>query len=704
MKKLSLDLKNCHGISSLKYDFHLKENYIIYATNGSMKTSLYKTFHDYINGTESKDLFFPNRKSSRIITDENGKQLDPSMLLLVGNQDFVIEDFKMTSLLINEKLKKEYDSIFNKLNIQEEKIKKKIKSKTGETIETLFNDIGLKNLNEFDQSYFCEDIINFDKIKYQDIFNDDNIKILNQKLITESIKDYMDICNEIVNQNGIFINDIFELYHLKNIAKSLKANNYFLPGHLIKLKCNDTYNDFDEEKIHKLIDNIEIQLQEDSRIAAVNLSLNSKISSRKLKTFLSANQWIIPLLNDIEKLKKEYWKFCVGSDDELKVLILEYVKLYDEHRETLEQIIKKSRSEDNLKKWSEAVEEFNRKFVSMPFKLEVGNLSDVILKDSACSLVYKYSDKRETNEINEQILKDNLSKGERNAFNILNLIFEIQYRKTNGIESLIIVDDIADSFDYKNKYAIIEFLKKIADNNLFHLIILTHNFDFYRTCSSRIGLKKLSVIKTQEIKLVDFYYTKNIFNSYKDKLDDKAKFLAAIPFVRNIVELTKSDKDDDYLELTNLLHYKKTTSQITTKKINDIFLTTINRSSNINDNYLSLLYDTADTIKADYEKINLENKLILSIAIRIKFEEYLFKKINSWDVIDSFESNQTKKMIDYCIERSLLDNNELEIAEKVRIMISENIHVNAFMYEPIIDMTDDELISLYLQIKKLYNK
>jgi len=701
MKKISLDLKYCHGISSLKFEFCLKENYIIYATNGSMKTSLYKTFNDYINGNESKDLFFPNRKSSRIITDENGKQIDPSMLLLVGNQDFVIEDYKMTSLLINEKLKKEYDNIFNKLNVQEEKIKKKIKSKTGETIETLFNDIGLKNLNEFDQSYFCENVINFDKIKYHDIFNDDNIKILNQKLIIESIKEYMNICNEIVNKNGIFINDIFELYHLKNIAKSLKSNNYFLPGHLIKLKCNDTYSDFDEEKIYKLIDNIEMQLQADSRIAAVNLSLNSKISSRKLKTFLSSNQWIIPLLNDIEKLKKEYWKFCVSSDYELKSLILEYVKSYDEHRENLEKIIKKSRSSENLKKWNEAVEEFNRKFVSMPFELEVGNLSDVILKDSACSLIYKYSDKRETNEIKEQILKENLSKGERNAFNILNLIFEIQYRKACGIESLIIVDDIADSFDYKNKYAIIEFLKKVADDNLFHLIILTHNFDFYRTCSSRIGLKKLSVIKTDEIKLVDFYYTKNIFNSYKDNLDDKTKFIAAIPFVRNIVELTKSDKDADYLELTNFLHYKKTTSQITTKKINDILLSVINKTSSINENYLSLLYNTADKIKADYEKVNLENKLILSIAIRIKFEEYLFGKINNWDVIDNFKSNQTKKMIDYCIENSLLDNNELEIAEKVRIMISENIHVNAFMYEPIIDMADDELISLYLKIKKL---
>lgn len=55
-------------------------------------------------------------------------------------------------------------------------------------------------------------------------------------------------------------------------------------------------------------------------------------------------------------------------------------------------------------------------------------------------------------------------------------------------KTLFIVDDIADSFDYKNKYAIIEYLKDIGDNEIFHQIILTHNFDFHRTVSSRLDM------------------------------------------------------------------------------------------------------------------------------------------------------------------------------------------------------------------------
>ena len=65
------------------------------------------------------------------------------------------------------------------------------------------------------------------------------------------------------------------------------------------------------------------------------------------------------------------------------------------------------------------------------------------------------------------------------------MIFEIETRKTANQETLVIVDDLADSFDYRNKYAIIRYLKDISENGLFKLLIMTHNFDFFRTIESR---------------------------------------------------------------------------------------------------------------------------------------------------------------------------------------------------------------------------
>ena len=51
----------------------------------------------------------------------------------------------------------------------------------------------------------------------------------------------------------------------------------------------------------------------------------------------------------------------------------------------------------------------------------------------------------------------------------------------NECPTIFVVDDIADSFDYKNKYAIVEYLTDILTEPFFLQIILTHNYDFYRT-------------------------------------------------------------------------------------------------------------------------------------------------------------------------------------------------------------------------------
>ena len=53
----------------------------------------------------------------------------------------------------------------------------------------------------------------------------------------------------------------------------------------------------------------------------------------------------------------------------------------------------------------------------------------------------------------------------------MNVIFEIEARKTANQETLVIVDDLADSFDYRNKYAIIRYLKDISEDGLFKLLI-----------------------------------------------------------------------------------------------------------------------------------------------------------------------------------------------------------------------------------------
>ncbi len=43
----------------------------------------------------------------------------------------------------------------------------------------------------------------------------------------------------------------------------------------------------------------------------------------------------------------------------------------------------------------------------------------------------------------------------------------------------------------------------------------------------------------------------------------------------------------------------------------------------------------------------------------------------------------------------------LKVLEKVNLMTPENIHVNSFMYEPLIDMSDYYLKTLYREVNEL---
>ena len=73
MEKLQILFKNCYGIRSLinEFSFHEGKSFIIYALNGSMKTSFANVFKDISDGKEPKDRIFPNQKTEYSITDEN---------------------------------------------------------------------------------------------------------------------------------------------------------------------------------------------------------------------------------------------------------------------------------------------------------------------------------------------------------------------------------------------------------------------------------------------------------------------------------------------------------------------------------------------------------------------------------------------------------------------------------------------------------
>jgi hypothetical protein len=274
------------------------------------------------------------------------------------------------------------------------------------------------------------------------------------------------------------------------------------------------------------------------------------------------------------------------------------------------------------------------------------------------------------------------------------------------------LDDIADSFDYKNKYAIIEYIKELHLDPLFRTIILTHNFDFYRTVASRFPLKKsgLALMATKndsrEVSLVQSPYTKDVFKHFKQNLANPKIFVSFIPFLRNIIEYTEDSSSPDYVRLTSCLHLKSDTDTIICDNILSMIHVTFPKTNTQTISFGAIpikdhIYGTAETIllETSINEMLLENKVTLSIAIRLKAEEYMLTKIPNAGAL-VITSSQTSELLKH-FKLTAPDQATLSALDKVMLMTPENIHLNAFMYEPLIDISVFHLVDLYKRVKLL---
>jgi hypothetical protein len=357
---------------------------------------------------------------------------------------------------------------------------------------------------------------------------------------------------------------------------------------------------------------------------------------------------------------------------------------------------------------------FNDRF-SVPFVVRMGNQEDVILRDEAPSINFDFLqdiDDRSSQRtsIDEDTLTRILSNGEKRALYILNIIFEVEARKTANLKTLFIVDDIADSFDYRNKYAIVEYLAEISNEPNFFQLILSHNFDFYRTISGRLNLKRSSrILASREASGITFqtevYQRSNPFSHWRDNFDNPQMLVASIAFLRNMSEF--SGDEVSYKSLTSLLHVKQDTGTITLLDLQEIIrkvladkgsLVLENPTSKVED----LIHAVADSIAAStVESASLEEKISISIAIRLKAEKFMITKISDSPFVSSITKNQTIELIKKYRENFPAERKEIALMNQVNLMTPENIHLNSFMYEPILDLSAQHLKKIYKAVSAL---
>ena len=731
MQQLSVNLKNCYGINKLENcHFHFKKSKgcLIYASNGTMKTSFAKTFLDISKGRDPEEIVHKLTPSWNIKKKETetgpSVNIEPSEIFVIQSySDEIYKDSikfdNISFLLVKEELKTEYDGIYKDIEKNKKNLFNKIKSYglTAKKIEEIFlNDFEdhdgnfLELLLSLESKIDGNSLFPVDEIKYKDLFSDKALKFLERKDIVDLIQKYATKYSELIDNSEIFEKNVFTHNNAISVGKQLNDNGFFGAEHKILLK-----NRTDFITSQKELDDI-VQAEKESILSESELNewfedidskLNQNRELRELRIILESKKGLISELNNIPEFKQKILISILNKEHEAYYELLD---IYKTSKVRIEEIIDKAKNEKG--EWEKVVKLFNERFI-VPFELEVSNQEDVILKDEVPVVKFKYKDESNGDVfLEDDALINVLSNGEKRALYLLNIIYEIQIKRENQQPTLIIADDIVDSFDYQNKYAIVEYLSDILEDDIFKIIILTHNFDFYRTVGSRLGLKGNSFMAVKDNDKISILkggkYHQNIFNEWKKALKndtiDQRVLIASIPFVRNLVEYIGSD-EDHFDSLTNLLHIKDDTKSFKLSKLNEIYKEVWNLDFQVetDSKIFDIIIDEAENIQADTStNLKLENKIALSIAIRLLAEEVMIDKITDNEKIASIETDQTRKLFNE-YKNEFESDPLLKSLEQVNLMTPENIHLNSFMYEPILHMSDNHLKKLYTEIKEAHD-
>ena len=716
--KVNANLENCYGISKLEYsfDFTTSAVYAIYAPNGFMKTSLSKTFDDIAKGRPTSDLIFPERPNLRDVTYDDGKAVEAEDVFVIEpyNQDFSSE--KTSLLLVNQILKKQYDAALKAISDKQQNLFAKLKQLSGLTGRTVtpesefcrcFNKKsaleGLEALRDAVEAGTASDL---STIVYAELFNEKTLALLESGAIASQLQEYISKYNDLVSQSPI-LSKAFNHYHASTVNKQLTANGFFTAQHSVNLKSSKGEERIESaSELTKKIDGEKQKIFADKELSGKFDAIDKKIQNddlRKFRDYLFDNQHILPSLQDFKKLQKEIWVAYLIDQKELFIQLCEE---YKNGKEIIEKSVEQAKTERT--DWEAVVAMFNRRF-SVPFTMRVANQDDVILKGSAPQIAFVFDDSENSGSVDRDALLKVLSQGEKRALYILNILFEIYTRQKQDTETLLLVDDIADSFDYKNKYAIIEYLRDIANSGKFKCIFLSHNFDFHRTVGSRLNVQRKKRLHAQRngrsVLLSEEQYQKNPFLFWKDNLAKPRYCISAIPFVRNLAEYCGQKADYDVL--TSLLHIKPDTHSITCKNLEDLYKRVlVDKQKLVLDGpskpVVDLIYESALEIANEaLTNAELESKIVLSIAIRLKAESHMIARINDSLFVNAIQENQTLELLKEYKARQVGSTAEIDLLEQVNLMTPENIHLNSFMFEPILDMGSEHLRNLYTDVSAL---
>jgi len=353
MNELHVEMSHCYGISKLKHDFEFdnsKNIHLIYAPNGSMKSSFAKTLMyvskqskdkpcDYLHAQET------NYAGSYAIT-LNGKNLSPDKIFVADGDNEFDASKAFPNFLASRELKEKYDAIYNSLfekkkalidrlgvvsmssNCEEELVETfQITSK--DTIFTILDNLS-KEVTDGIQSY---------DFKYNDIFD----KAGKVKAFVDSNRDklqtYFEQYEKLLDNSSLFRSRNgykFGTYQAGQVANSVKDGAFFGVEHKIVLYGKENEPIDSHEKLSNIMISEKNRILNDEGLRntfnQITAIIDKNSDLRLLKSIIDEHPDWIPELIDFEAFKKKVWKGHLAKP-ELKTLLNDYSLVYKEKKQ-----------------------------------------------------------------------------------------------------------------------------------------------------------------------------------------------------------------------------------------------------------------------------------------------------------------------------------------------------------------------------------
>ena len=497
MEKLKIALENCYGIQSLNHEFDFDPGSnpakpkaracAIYAPNGLMKSSFAKTFEMLAKGEKPREERYNRTASCSVEADGNAISKE-AIYVLKAEIDINTENPAVTNILVDPENKARYDELLVDLD----KLKNKLKNSLQKSSRVKKDDIEQKLLSDWGETELpaCIQKINaisfeddYSPYEYETLFNSKTIELLKSQEFITKASEFNERYQDLFKQAGtIYLKGVFNPTKAETSFATLDKQGFFAGGHRVHLRGEAA--SIDKAELDQKLQAIHATIDGDETLKKLRNNLAQNAQTQALTALierLSATQ-VESLLEKLKpanqpQFRQELWAYYIKNSSEATA----YLELYATSKNEIEAI--EAKAAQAAPRWTEAIRLFNDRLVDLPFTLSVANQAQAVLGKEQAKLKFTFKDGDDSVEWSRSEIRT-LSQGEKRALYLLSFIFEVEARKLDDRETLFIIDDVADSFDYKNKHAIIQYLKDLSKAENFHQIILTHNFDFFRALAN----------------------------------------------------------------------------------------------------------------------------------------------------------------------------------------------------------------------------